>query len=104
MKIHMKAHSYKSAAYQFFDCDFCGDSKRTMNVHLGKHHSETYECGLCECENKNLEDLELHLFTCERYECHQKECNFNSQTISEIKNHIREKHEEGSFIHLKMNR
>ena len=41
---------------------------------------------------------------CERYECHQKECNFNSKTISEIKNHIREKHEEGTFIHIKMNR
>ena len=104
MKIHMKTHSFKTAAYQCFDCDFCGDSKRTMNVHLGKQHSENYECGLCDSEYKNLEDLELHLFTCERYECYQTKCHFNVQTIREIKDHIREKHEAGSFIHLKMNR
>ena len=104
MKIHMKTHSYKSARYQCVDCDFCGDSDRTMNVHLGKHHSESLECGLCDCKYKNLDDLDVHLFTCEVYECYETKCEFKVKTLNEIKNHIRVKHEEGTFIHLELSR
>ena len=51
-----------------------------------------------------MDDLELHLFTCEIYECYETNCDFKVKTISEIKRHIRGTHEAGTFIHLKMNR
>ena len=104
LKTHMKTHSYKRADYQCIDCDFCGDSPRTMNVHLGKHHLDTFECGLCDSDYPNLDDLELHLFTCEMYECYETNCEFKVKTLSEIKHHIRGRHEAGTFLHLKMNR
>ena len=104
MKTHMKTHSYKRADYQCIDCDFCGDTTRTMNVHLGKHHLETYKFGLCDCDFKNLDDLELHLFTWEMYEFFETNCDFSVKTISEIKQHIRGRNEAGTFIHLKMSR
>ena len=40
-----------------------------MEVHLGKHHSEKNECGLCDFEAGNLENLETHLNTCEFFQC-----------------------------------
>ena len=63
MKEHMKLHSYKKANYQCIDCEFLGDNQRSMDVHIGKHHSENVECGLCELELKTIDDLELHLVT-----------------------------------------
>ena len=36
-----------------------------MEVHLGKFHSEQYDCGLCDYVATSLENIETHLFTCE---------------------------------------
>ena len=41
MKRHMKRHSYKEAKFKCDDCDFVGESELTMEVHIGKHHSES---------------------------------------------------------------
>ena len=68
----MKSHSYKCSfelKYKFEECEFWGPNEITMEVHIGKHHSEKYECGLCAFEGKNLEHLELHLVTFEIYTC-----------------------------------
>jgi hypothetical protein len=65
----MKTHSYKSALFKCEECEFFGTNHLTMEVHLGKEHSANFECGLCEVEAKDLENLEMHLFTCEIYEC-----------------------------------
>ena len=35
------------------ECDFLGKNEVTMEVHLGKLHSEKFECGC-------LENLEIH--------------------------------------------
>ena len=43
--------------------------KKNMEVHLGKHHSEKYECGLCDFGAGSLENLETHLNTCEVFQC-----------------------------------
>ena len=47
MKSHLKIHSYKEVIFKCEDCDFIGESKYTMDVHIGRHHSENFECGLC---------------------------------------------------------
>ena len=39
----MKLHSYKKAAYKCEDCEFIGESPYTMDVHIGKLHSENKE-------------------------------------------------------------
>ena len=43
LKIHMKLHSYKKAAYKCEDCEFIGESPYTMDVHSGKLYSENKE-------------------------------------------------------------
>ena len=68
-KLHMKTHSYKRAEYKCQDCEFCGENELTMEVHLGKQHSDKFECGLCGFVTNNLEHLDIHLFTCEIYIC-----------------------------------
>ena len=76
-----------------------------MKVHLGKLHSEKYECGLCDFEAGNLENLELHLFSCEVYQCNNCEKKFKG--MRDVKDHIEEMKYQGgyNFInHLKMDR
>ena len=69
MKKHLLTHSYKKAKYLCDECDFVGKSKVTMAVHIGKNHSEKFDCGLCDLETNSLQNLETHLKTCEAYEC-----------------------------------
>ena len=103
MKYHMRSHGYKKTNFQCLDCEFLGNSRRTMNVHIGKHHSENFECGLCESVFKSLDNLELHIFTCETFTC--RKCEFKAKTLGDIKSHILDTHEYGGFfLHLKMNR
>ena len=71
-----------------------------MEVHVGKHHSDQFECGLCEHEGKTLDKLKTHLVTCEMFTCTHIMCNLNFRTISNLKCHINEKH---NTPHLKKN-
>ena len=69
---HMPSHSYNPSSELNFkceECDFWGPNQLTMEVHVGKHHSERFECGLCDNKGKNFDDLEIHLVTCELYRC-----------------------------------
>ena len=95
-KDHVRIHSYKTATYKCSDCDFVGENEYTMNVHVGKHHLEILECGLCDHTAKTLDDLELHLFTCETFQC--LNCGEKEKTLDSMKTHIREVHENASFI------
>ena len=40
LKQHMKIHSYKKVDYKCEECYFCGTNCMSMEVHLGKAHSE----------------------------------------------------------------
>ena len=40
-----------------------------MNVHTSKMHGDIPECGLCDYKAKNLEDIDIHLQTCEYFKC-----------------------------------
>ena len=104
MKKHIKSHSYKQAKFKCDDCDFVGESELTMEVHIGKQHLEKYECGLCEFEAQNFENL-VHLNTCEVYQCGGCEKIF--KTIKEVETHIEEKQYEDGWhfvYHLKLDR
>ena len=36
-----------------------------MGVHSAKHHGDKFECELCDYEAADLNNLEVHLSTCE---------------------------------------
>ena len=74
-------------------CDFLGENRDTMEVHIGKKHTDTFECGLCKFAAGNVDNLELHLATCEIYECH--ECEIKEKSLSSIKNYVEKRHSEG---------
>ena len=90
MKKHMIKHSYKTINYQCEECDYCGENKETMAVHVGKEHSETFECGLCDLALQEIETLETHLTTCETYKCNK--CSDKFKTLGDIKTHVKDNH------------
>ena len=90
MKKHMIKHSYKTINYQCEECDYCGENKETMAVHVGKKHSETFECGLCDLALQKIEVLETHLTTCETYKCNK--CSDKFKTLGDIKTHMKDNH------------
>ena len=111
LKIHMKAHTYTDNysgkelnGFKCETCAFIAQDGWTMQIHHGKSHGELFECGLCEFEAKSLENLELHLKTCEIYEC--EECEFTSKHISVIKKHNLEtkKCSSSNILHVKIDR
>ena len=89
-KQHMKTHSYKEAKFKCEDCNFVGKSKETMEVHLGRSHTDLFECGLCEIDFKSSDNLETHLKTCEIFRC--RRCYRKEKTITNIKAHAEKKH------------
>ena len=104
MKKHLITHSYKEANYKCSDCDFVSEHIISMEVHIGKCHSENYDCGICSFEAGSLENLETHLRTCEVYQC--DECEKRIKSIAEIKEHITNIHDREAWWinHLKMDR
>ena len=66
---------------------------------------QQYECGFCDAKFKDLTALELHLRTCEIYEC--SECYRKDKNLNDMKKHFVNDHadcEQGSDIiqHLKI--
>ena len=45
MKKHLLTHSYKEANYKCSDCDFASDHIISIDVHIGKCHSENDDYG-----------------------------------------------------------
>ena len=62
-----------------------------MDVHIGKAHSNDYECGLCDLKLETSEKLEIHLFTCEIFQCDR--CELKEKTLKVMKNHAEIEHE-----------
>ena len=61
-----------------------------MRVHATRKHSENFECQLCKYDATDMENLDLHLFTCELYRC--ENCSFECNQLSDIKTHINNMH------------
>ena len=91
-------HSYKEVQFKCEECSYCGNNEVSMEVHVSKVHFEKKECGMCEYEAKDLEALELHLVTCQIYEC--KYCRERWQSISDIKKHISKEHKGQEFLRI----
>ena len=108
-KIHRKTHSFKSR-YVFLEgeeqtcdnCDFSCKCIYTMEVHIGKCFSDNLECGLCDTKFDDKDNLELHLRTCEVYEC--SECYLKDRNLNDMKKHVLEDHEEftDTIQHMKI--
>ena len=88
LKRHMKEHSYINAKYKCVDCDYFSKSELSMEVHIGKEHSDGFECGLCNSTETTLENLEIHFLTCEIFVC--AECDERIMTLDGVKKHIHE--------------
>ena len=105
MKQHLRLHTYKKSTFKCEDCDYWCENFLTMEVHVGKHHSEKIECGLCNYEAKDVEALDLHLTTCQIYIC--EDCYCRTKHLHNIKEHLNEKHSSDSdyfqIIHAKIN-
>ena len=74
-----------------------------MEVHVGKQHSEIFECGLCNFEAKDIEALNLHLTTCQIYVC--EDHYYRTQHMHDIREHLKDKHSNdfSLIIHAKIN-
>ena len=46
LKQHMVTHSNKRVDLKCEECDFGGNNRFTMEVHIRKVHCKTFECGL----------------------------------------------------------
>ena len=74
-----------------------------MDVHIGRCGFITnYECGFCDVTFEDLSSLDLHLRTCEVYEC--SECFIRRRSLGEMKEHIVDEHKNcKKLTHLKIN-
>ena len=74
-----------------------------MEIHVGKCCYDKPMCGLCDKNCNDLETLEIHLNTCEIYECGN--CDQRSKLLSDIKKHIKEEDINCQYFwHMKMKR
>ena len=76
----------------------------TMQVHIGKLHCDTVDCGLCTYTAKDLESLNLHISTCETYIC--DDFCYRTTKLHEMKEHLNRKHDKDylTIKHAKVNR
>ena len=107
MKHHMVSHTYlyeEDYKLKCQECDFVGKNAWSMQIHQGKCHIKNIECGLCEYRAKDNEQLDIHIKTCEIYECNH--CEYGTKTLSEMRKHKTESSEclTSSVFHVKVDR
>ena len=77
-----------------------------MDVQVWKHRADDFECGLCENKFGTLENLEIHLQSCEKFKC--RLCELMGKSIAELKKHTKERHlgafKGGLINHIKLDR
>ena len=103
MKDHMISHSYYNSDFLKFkcdECDFWGPNAKTMKMHFLRLHCENVSCGICSLEMKDIETLDVHTATCQRFKCSWCDENFNN--VSDIKSHSRKEHKgKNNLYHYK---
>ena len=98
MKKHKKSqHTYHSVRYQCNECDFLANEVETLNVHFGIKH--TNKCGLCDKMFESSAILVKHLTECEIFMCANSGCRDYFEKLTEMKEHISEKHRKDSPAH-----
>ena len=105
LKRHLKSHSYKAVNFKCRECEFFCNTELEMEVHIGKKHTDNFDCGICDSELKTFENLRIHLTTCERYKC--EHCDKKFASLSDIKAHLKTEDQRSACLeifHLKQNR
>ena len=90
MSKHVRTHSYSYVQFKCEHCEFIGGEEIDMEVHSAKLHGDKFECGVCDYEATDLENLEIHLKTCEYYKCEL--CDEIIWQFTDIKGHVLAKH------------
>ena len=64
LKIHRNRHLYTGYEYETENkckkCDFEPTTIKTMELHIGKHKVEYFECGLCDVKFEDLDKRITH--------------------------------------------
>ena len=91
-------------SYSRENCENIFETKRELKIHSYTHSfTDTRTKQICENCDFELESLEVHLKTCEVYDCGL--CLNREKNISYMKKHIKDYHkQEGSMRHIKMDR
>ena len=102
LEIHRKWHLYTSYEYETESnckkCDFEHTTINTIELHIGKHKVEHFECGLCDVKFEIwTSKLLTRLFSCEIYEC--DECYYRHKYISNVKEHVKDGHLTANNLH-----
>ena len=69
-----------------------------MKKHFKRLHYESISCGICIYEAKDIEQLDMHTSTCERYKCNWCRNSFNC--IGDIKAHGIKEHKGKNTLYL----
>ena len=80
-------------------CEHCKhvfNNSETLAVHIGKNHTDNLKCGLCERFFETKENLEIHLNTCEVFQC--TKCKKKEPIMANIKEHIVKDHDSEDYI------
>ena len=100
LKKHKKSeHSYHTVKYQCNECGFMANEVQTLHVHFGVEHSIKKLCGLCDKEFSNSQLLDDHLSECQIFVCSNSGCSKLFETLTPLKEHIKEEHKKGSPAH-----
>ena len=61
---------------------------------------------MCDFEAGSSENIEMHLTTCELFECDKPFCEFRCKNLTDMKKHVHEKYkqENGYVSHFKLDR
>ena len=94
-----KKHTKSEDKGKTLFCEHCKHAfknSETLAVHIGKNHTDNFKCGLCERFFETKENLEVHLNTCEVYQC--TKCKKKELTMSDSKEHIIKDHDSENYI------
>jgi hypothetical protein len=108
MEEHLKTHTYRTVDMKCEDCDFLANDDLSLEVHSAKKHSGNFECALCGFIAKDEDHLNIHLHTCETFECSLCKPKIIMKNVPAVSNHLSSKHAKNTnnidIIHIKMDR
>ena len=66
-------------------------------MHFRRLHSENVSCGICDLEMNDIESLDTHTLTCQKFKCNW--CDKSFINISELKTHSKQEHKGRNYIY-----
>ena len=91
---HLKVHTYRTVDMKCEDCDFLANDDLSLEVHSARKHSGNFECALCGFFARDEDHLNIHLHTCEIFECSICKPKIIMKNISAVSSHLSSKHTE----------